>query len=273
MPRHIVQALLARSSRVATLGAVTLLAASSIGCGGGNSPQKMALTAPEAWKKMESEGSAMSFIGSVGDIATGNRSNTRMSEVATKGQADAEKRLEEAMSGDLPGIAIDAMVDEVAQILVKELALIPEVKAAPHQFVLAFGNIESGQNDATSRALDDLKTKLFENTQVTDSFFIVSASETDSNALVKKIAGGDLSSFRDPLQRTPDETKAQSFDPKLIYFINGKIVPSKEKAKRSISITMNWRVEKLIDRALVKNYNFKRTYMWHPYRNDWELQP
>lgn len=265
--------------RALLLSMVALTTGGLVGCssGGGSSTSGKGgprdLTAPQAWKKLEDEGTAGSVFGGITDIAIGNHSNTKVSDMMTKEQSSAEKRLDDAMAGDLPGKALDAMVDEVAQELVKDLANIPEVKASKTQFVLAFGNIDSGKNDATNRALDDLKAKLFETTAVTDAFYIVSSSESDSNAVIQKVAGKDLSVFRDPLQRTPDQTKAVSFDPATIYFINGRIYDTKEKAKRSITITMNWHVEKLQTRALVKNLAFTKTYMWHPYRNDWELQP
>jgi hypothetical protein len=266
-------------SRLLAFAVVGMVGLGSVGCSGGSGSSSAAdgsskprrgedMTAPDAWKKLEADAKTSKITGMINTVVGG----PKWSALFADSTAEAERNLASAMDGALPKRAIDAMVDDLAQSVIQQLSSIPEVEASPTQFYLAFGKIDAGDNGAAEAAVEDLIAKLSENTAVTDRFFVVSSPQTEANDAIKQIAGGDLSSFRHPLGKTPDTTKARELDPKLLYLVTGRVIDSKDVPQRSIDITMRLNVQKPQTRQDVSRLIITKKYMWHPYRKDWELQ-
>jgi len=266
--------------RFVKLTAITLLITSLglPGCASTPSKEKLDMSAPAAWKKLQSEantGKAVGFISSIGAATQGvNVNSNTVSSLFEQEKKNAEVKVEQALNSDLPIEALRSMVSEVAEFFVVELSQLPEVVASEHQFVLAFGEFETGGNKQMNTAMDELIATLFQNQEVKKNYFVVTTTESDASKFLQKVSGSDMSIFRDPLQREAvDPTLPAKFDPQYVYLITGKLDSAKDIPNRSIAITMSMELLKPIARQTVKKPLFTRTYMWHPYRNNWELQP
>lgn len=248
------------------------------GCNNAPSRSKLEMSAPAAWRKLEKEANTGGLLGAIVSIGAATQgAEVNSSTVSTLFEQEiktAKAKVDQALNSDLPIEALRAMVNEAAEFFVVELARVPEVVESKHQFVLAFGDFEPKDNRQLNTAMDELIGRLFENQEVRRNYYVVTTTESDASRFLEKVSGSDLSIFRDPLQREAvDPTLPAKFDPQYVYLITGKLDALKDIPNRSIAITMSMELLKPITRQTVKKPFFTRTYMWHPYRNNWELQP
>ncbi|MGC4030476.1 MAG: hypothetical protein QM754_01840 [Tepidisphaeraceae bacterium] len=256
------------SKRILSALAAAGLVSAGLGCKSTNELNTM--PAAQAWEEMRNNETKDQFGSALTSQVLGRDiSGFRESKVK-----EADAAAESAMASDLPKMAIDQMVDDVARFFVVELPKISEVEKSDTQYILGFGDFVSfPPGPSVQVAKQELVGKLFQNKAVTNAYFVMTTDEADADKALAKIAGKDLSGFRDPLQRDIDPTKAKTYDPKFVYFIQGKLISTNDKVNHSITLTMQMDLIKPLTRQNVKTQTFKRTYMWHPTRGVWELQP
>ena len=238
-----------------------------VGCASTDKDGHNTLTAPQAWKSMEDKAMGGSVLNAVG-IGEPKK-------VWDDERKRANEEVTAAMKSPLPVTALDAMVDDMAQNMADKLPNVPEVKDSKNQLILAIAPIQTPgatDNVRLRQALDSLAHKLFENEKIKDSFVLVNSSEGDADKLNQKLAGGDTSAFRDPLQRTEDKTHAVVYDPDSIFIINGDLSSVPDVANHSTTITLSLTFNHVRSRRTIEQKSFERTYMWHPYNHNWELQ-
>jgi hypothetical protein len=172
---------------------------------------------------------------------------------------------------------LNAMIDETAQYLVRELPNDPGVKAAPHQLVFAvppeFEHESRVPDGGVRMALASLKSKLQQSESFKADFIVITGTTAENNRVLNQVAGSDTSSFRDPLQRTADTTKAETYNPADVYVLTGKFYqqtdPSAQwKDKRDYHLFI--RVTHSQSRTQVLDHEFHRTLQWNPNRGVWK---
>jgi hypothetical protein len=130
---------------------------------------------------------------------------------------------------------LDAAIDDTAQYLSANLPQQNFVKAS--QTKLVFALPPSLEHDATipdgrlQSAIVALRTKLTENKSFTDNFMIINSTELDANSSLTQMQSDSSSSaFRDPLQRTADNTHAATYPPNAVYLLAGKFYQLTDQA-------------------------------------------
>jgi hypothetical protein len=225
-------------------------------------------TAPQAWASLRNETNAGNFIGTFSG-------HSELGTLLSQEEKRANEEADRAMSTPLPATAINQMVDDMAQYIVRELPNTPEVKNAPTRVVLAFGDLidaSHGNNPAVEQALETLRNKIFLNENMKANFVFVSTSESNAKKLSDQIAGGDTSAFRDPLQRTADDTKPFVYNPASIFVITGRLYGLPDAVHHSVQISLSMQFDNVQSRGTIASKQFLRTYMWHPKRHEWEAQ-
>lgn len=262
-------------ARSAPLCLLAALATGIAGCasGGGGQPGDPPAggeTAPQAWDSLKSQAAFGDVLGAVLPQATPAK------RLLDNSLTSANTEVAQAMKSPLPIEALDGMVDDVAQKMVKTIPEVPEVKKSKNQLILAFATIRDStgsDNPSLAQALDSLRDKLSKSEKMTDNFVFVSTTETDASRLNQEIAGKDTHAFRDPLQRTPDNTHPVVYDPAAIFLITGALHDNLDQVHHTVQVRLSLQFDHVQSRRLVENEQFVRTYMWHPKKHSWELQP
>lgn len=121
--------------------------------------------------------------------------------------------------------SLDPAIDEAAQYLILAMPSLPAVKQSKNQLVFAVPpSLEHDSRIPDGRlqsAIMSLRGKLSQNETFAGDFVVISSTEVEANSTLNQIQT-DNSSFRDPLQRTPDKTHAEKYDPAAIYLLSGK---------------------------------------------------
>jgi hypothetical protein len=240
------------------------------GGSGNQQPVSDHKTAPEAWKDLENR----AMMGNIARVFVHNDILLVFEAAKQKANQQATVAIHE---GNLPIEAINAMVEDIAQDMVKTLPEVPEVKNSQNQLILAFSSDlrdTGGSGNAKLKvAMDSLRHSLSKNEKMTDNFVFVSTTEDDAEKLKTKISGADTSVFRDPLQRTPDTTHPVKYAPQSIFLITGSLNSVNDTIHHTIQISLTLDFTHVLSRRSLQNTQFTRTYMWHPELENWELQP
>src|SRR5260370_39838797 len=91
-------------------------------------------------------------------------------------------------------------------------------------------------------AIMSLRGKLTQNETFSENFVVVSSTEVESNATLNQMQS-DNSGFRYPLQRTPDRTHAEQYDPAAIYLLSSKFYQMTDPSTREREYNLFFKVD------------------------------
>ena len=239
----------------------TVVAAAGL-CGGGCQSNSTAEQSQEENRKLNTAGKVITFLSpQIGGALSG---------IAQSNEADAEK----AMRRPLSVAAIQQLVDHCSAELAVKINANPKIKGASDQNVLAFMPVRAttrGGEDL-SAVLDGLNQRLSENEAIRHNFRILSTTQENANDVIRKLAGRDLSGFRDPLGRTPDRTTAEAYDPSQMYVVDGTLGYVVDHNARTCTYTLTVRFHHVQTRELVTTSSMSKTYQWHMTNREWALR-
>lgn len=235
--------------------------------------------AERCWDKLRDDARGGEFIGGI--IGMRDREAGQfVADTLRRAEEKAKDAFQGALQSDLPINAVEAMADDMAQVLIRRLPNEPMVRDSQTAVVLAFADLidqTDSRNAGLQRVMDSLRNKLVRNEAISNNFVFVSTTEADASKLSSLIAGKDTSMFRDPLQRRADGTKPVVYDPNVIFVIKGKLYSDRDIVNHTMTLTMAVNFEHVQSRQSIVSEEFRKRYMWNPCANNergaWELQP
>jgi hypothetical protein len=169
---------------------------------------------------------------------------------------------------------LDELVSEAGQWLAVELPNLPEVRSVDYQMVFAVPKTletDIGLPDGRLRqTLSRLQAELMQSQTFTDSFLVINATELDAKQDIGTVGGRDLSGFRDPLQRDVDTTKPKTYNPALIYTMDGKFYQSVDYRSGRRAYHLFVRINKPQSRSSVLDRNFVFNLKWDAKKGRWQ---
>jgi hypothetical protein len=181
------------------------------------------------------------------------------------------------MPEPIPDQFVAELVDECTQRLIRELPNHPSVRSAPNQLV--FGLPPEFENQAPFAdgrlrvALQSMRDKLSQNEAFNNNFVVITATQAEGNRVLGAVAGSDTStaSFRDPLQRTADTTRAETYNPAHVYLMTGKFWMLTDQPEGRRSLRLFVRVDHPQSRQQIFSHEFQRNLRWDGRERRWKL--
>ncbi|HEX3355476.1 MAG TPA: hypothetical protein VHS31_00745 [Tepidisphaeraceae bacterium] len=169
---------------------------------------------------------------------------------------------------------LNELIGDASEYLVREMPNIPEVKSAGNQMVFAVPpdlEHDPAYPDGRLRAaLASLKSKLQESEIFRNDFVVITGTQAENNRILNQVAGSNTSAFRDPLQRTPDKTKAETYDPTTVYVMTGKFYQMTDPNPGLRDYRLHITVVSPQTRQEVIHYEFHRTLKWNHKTGQWK---
>jgi len=162
---------------------------------------------------------------------------------------------------------VGRMVDQMAQAIVNELPMTPEVANSEYRQYLAIGPVRSGGFTEPRRfetALESLRTKTMQNSTMRANFDMISTQRTEADAVMTELAGGSLDRYTDPL--TGDA--ANRIDPRDLFLMTGHFQRFDDGPTRKAYRLMVF-VERPQSRTRVWSHEFERRFLWDEVNGRW----
>ena len=219
------------------------------------------LPAEEAWERLDAnvkKGSVANVIFRTTDIAILNQVD--FEKMAKEAEAEAEEASKQA---ETPARALDEIVADVSEYLVRKLPAHQKVSGSDWRLTLAVGRlVDRSPDQRLQSALDEVAYNLMRNDTFARHFSILSSNQSEAEAIIQDLAGSHPDDIYDPTSM--EETGVKKVHPEDLYLLTGETRIFQEDNNRKLITRTIIRVEHPATREVVLSEIFKKTYHFHP---------